>query len=147
MNLFETSAAQEILSRLNNISATTQPLWGKMNAAQMMAHCIAPFKAFFGEIRMKRRLMGILFGKMAKKKIYSDKPIPKGLPTDQSFKMSGEKDFIKERDELISYINRFAKEGYSVTSSVHPFFGKMSSQEWAVLGYKHMDHHLRQFGV
>lgn len=84
---------------------------------------------------------------MAKKKMFSTAPIGKGLPTDSQYKMSGEKDFEAEKESLIVYINRFATEGYTVTSSVHPFFGKMSAQEWAVLGYRHMDHHLKQFGV
>lgn len=147
MNLFETAAAEEVLSRLNHITANTSPQWGKMNAAQMMAHCQAPFRAYFGEIKMKRGLMGILFGKMAKKKLFSDKPWPKSLPTDKNFIIAEEKEFAIEKEKLVSCINHFVKEGYTVTASVHPFFGKMSSQEWAVLGYKHLDHHLKQFGV
>ncbi|MDQ6610442.1 MAG: DUF1569 domain-containing protein, partial [Bacteroidota bacterium] len=68
-------------------------------------------------------------------------------PTDPHYKMSDEKNFEEEKEKLIHYIDRFAKEGYTVTESVHPFFGKMSSQEWALLAYRHMDHHLKQFGV
>ncbi|MDB5207119.1 MAG: hypothetical protein JWR72_2194 [Flavisolibacter sp.] len=147
MNLFETTATEEILSRLNAIHSNTPAQWGKMNAAQMMAHCTATFKNYFGELKIKQAFIGKLFGKMAKKKMFSTAPIGKGLPTDSQYKMSGEKDFEAEKESLIVYINRFATEGYTVTSSVHPFFGKMSAQEWAVLGYRHMDHHLKQFGV
>jgi hypothetical protein len=147
MNLFEPAAAQEILTRMDGIKANTPANWGKMNAAQMMAHCQAPFRSYFGETKMKRGLMGILFGKMAKKKLFSDKPWPKGLPTDKSFIVTEEKEFDIEKAKLIDCINHFTKEGYTITACTHPFFGKMSSQEWAVLGYKHMDHHLKQFGV
>jgi hypothetical protein len=147
MNLFEPAAAEEILSRMEGIKAATPPSWGKMNAAQMMAHCQAPFKAYFGEIKMKRGLVGILFGKMARKKLFSNKPWPQGLPTDKRFRVREEKDFEAEKQKLVAYIRQFAEEGYTITASEHPFFGKMSSQEWAVLGYKHLDHHLKQFGV
>ena len=30
---------------------------------------------------------------------------------------------------------------------VHGFFGSMSGAEWGVTQYKHLDHHLRQFGA
>ena len=147
MNLFEPAAAQEILTRLNSIKQNTPANWGKMNAAQMMAHCTATFKNYFGELNIRQAFIGKLFGKMAKKKMFSNAPVSKGLPTDPNYKISGDKDFETEKKMLVNYINRFVTEGYTVTSRVHPFFGKMSSQEWALLGYKHMDHHLKQFGV
>ncbi len=53
MNLFEPNVAQEVLSRLNNITVTTTADWSKINAAQMMAHCRA-LKVYFGELKMKK---------------------------------------------------------------------------------------------
>jgi hypothetical protein len=147
MNLFEETAANEILSRLDKIQPTTQPQWGKMNAAQMMAHCEVPFHVYFGDMRLKRSLMGLLFGKMAKKKLFSGKPWPRNLPTAKQFRMAEQKEFDQEKTKLVNQINRFVKEGYNVTTSTHPFFGKMSSQEWATLAYNHLNHHLEQFGV
>lgn len=147
MNLFEQAAAQEVLSRLNTITANTPANWGKMNAAQMVTHCQAPFKVYFGEMKMKQALIGRLFGKIAKKKLLSPKPWSRNLPTSPEFKIADERNFNAERQRLIDYINRFSTEGYTITSTVHPFFGKMSSQEWATLAYKHLDHHLKQFGA
>ena len=148
MNLFEPVAAQEILSRLNSIKANTPAAWGTMNAAQMMAHCQATFNAYFTEEKVKRGLVSFLFGKIAKKKLFSDKPWPQGLPTAKSFVVKDERVFLVEKEKLTACIKHFAEEGYTViTERVHPFFGRMSSQEWATLGYKHLDHHLRQFGA
>ena len=147
MNLFEHSAVQEVLARLNTINANTPANWGKMNAAQMVAHCQATFQAYFGEIKMKRALIGRFFGKIAKRKLLSPKPWSRNLPTAREFKISNERNFEKERQKLIGYINRFVNEGYTITATKHPFFGEMSSQEWATLAYKHLDHHLRQFGA
>lgn len=147
MNLFETDAAQEVLSRLHRISAATPANWGKMNAAQMMAHCQATFQVYFGELKMKRSLMGYLFGSMAKKKLFGPQPWARNLPTAPEFRIAGEKEFDVEKQKLVEYITRFSNEGYTITSTLHPFFGKLSAQEWATLAYKHLDHHLKQFGV
>ena len=147
MNLFEPSSVAEVLFRLNNITAATPAQWGKMNAAQMMAHCQAPFQTYFGEKKLKRVLISYLFGKMAKKKLMGTQPWARNLPTAPQFKINDEREFAAEKRKLVDYINRFATEGYTITATVHPFFGKLSSQEWAVLAYKHLDHHLKQFGV
>jgi hypothetical protein len=146
-NLFEPTTAVEIISRLEKLQSATKPQWGKMNAAQMMAHCQAPFQVYFGEMKMKRGLMGILFGRIAKKKLFADKPWPRSLPTAKEFLVADERSFDQEKIRLVNLINRFAQDGYLVTVSVHPFFGKMSSQEWALFVYRHLDHHLQQFGV
>jgi hypothetical protein len=145
--LFEATTATEILNRLEKIQADTPPLWGKMNAAQMMAHCQAPFESFFSQKQLRRGLIGYLFGRVAKKKLFSEKPWPRSLPTAKAYTITNQREFNKEKEKLIGWINRFASEGYTVTTSTHPFFGKMSSQEWALLAYKHMNHHLTQFGA
>lgn len=92
--------------------------------------------------------MGVLFGKMAKKKLMSDKPFPKNLPTVKSFIMPDNLHFEEEKNKLIAQIKRLAIEGEKVfTKEPHPFFGKLTAPEWDALGWKHVDHHLQQFGV
>jgi hypothetical protein len=146
-SLFEPTSAAEIISRLSALQPSAQPHWGKMNAAQMMAHCQAPFEVYFGERKLQRPLIGRLFGKLAKKKLFSSEPWPHNLPTAKSFKVPDRMDFISERARLVQMIGRFAQEGYTIHEQTHPLFGKMSSQEWALFAYRHMDHHLQQFGV
>lgn len=147
MNLFEPTASEELLSRLRHLTATTPPQWGKMNAAQMMAHCQATFQVYFGELKLKRSLVGFLFGNMAKKKLFGPRPWVRNLPTAPEFRITGERAFQDERERLENYIHRFAEEGHTVSAPAHPFFGNLSAQEWALLAYRHLDHHLRQFGV
>ena len=146
-NLFEPATAETVISRLQQIQSSSQPQWGKMNAAQMMAHCQATFEVYFGEKKLKRGLASFLFGKMAKKKLFSNKPWPRNLPTAREFKIADKRDMAQEKEKLVHLIKRFSSEGYTITETVHPFFGKMSSQEWALFAYKHLDHHLTQFGV
>jgi hypothetical protein len=56
------------------------------------------------------------------------------------------KDFAAEQQRLIDWIDRFSAGGPErCTTHPHCFFGQMTPLEWATLGYKHLDHHLRQF--
>jgi hypothetical protein len=118
-----------------------------MNVAQMMAHCCAPLETYFTESKMKKSFIGILFGKVVFKQLISDKPWRKSLPTAKSFKIADERNFEEEKNKLVSIVDRFSTEGYTITSFTHPFFGKLSSQEYALFNYRHLDHHLQQFGV
>jgi hypothetical protein len=69
-------------------------------------------------------------------------------PTDKSFIVSEERDFVKERARLISLIDRFATAGpHGCTKHPHCFFGKLTPAQWGTGMYKHLDHHLRQFGA
>lgn len=146
-SLFEANVAEQIISRINNVDAETKPKWGKMNAAQMMAHCQTTFHFYFSGSNQKRTLGGFLFGRIAKRKLFSPKPWPRNLPTAKSFVVADERQFQEEKEKLIMEVKRFASEGYHVLALKHPFFGKMTSQEWSLFAYRHLDHHLQQFGV
>lgn len=147
-NLFEAQQAVEILLRLSKLNPGSAPLWGKMNVSQMMAHCQVPIEVALGEKELKRTVIGFVFGGIAKKQIISDKPIKKSLPTDPSFIVKDDRDFFSEFQKLENQIKKFTEsEPAKVAARSHPFFGKMSGEEWGVLNWKHLDHHLRQFGV
>ena len=118
-----------------------------MNCAQMLAHCQKPFLLAFGELKMKRGLVGKLLGGWAKKKfIVSEDPFGKNSPTDPQFRMTGTFDFEREQAGLIALVKRYGEEGAQATDP-HPFFGPLSANEWDRLMWKHIDHHLRQFDV
>jgi hypothetical protein len=146
-NLFEQTTAAEIISRIEKLQPTSQAQWGKMNVAQMLAHCCGPLEVYFDEKKAKRDLMGWLFGKFAFKQLIGDKPWKRNLPTAKEFKIKDSRNFEQEKSKLVSNLNRFSTEGYTITSFTHPFFGKLSSQEYALFNYRHLDHHLQQFGV
>jgi hypothetical protein len=59
-----------------------------------------------------------------------------------------EPEFIAERARLSTLVDRFANGGPTTcTTHPHTFFGSMTPEQWAILMYKHVDHHLRQFGA
>ena len=146
-SLFNPTVNKEMIDRILKMNPEKKPIWGKMSAAQMIAHSQAPFKVAFEELKLKRGILGILFGGIAKKKILGPEPFGKNLPTDNNFKIIGQPDFEKEKNKLVDYVQRFAKTGSDgITNEAHPFFGKLKLEEWDTLLYKHLDHHLRQFG-
>jgi hypothetical protein len=78
----------------------------------------------------------------------NDDPLRKNSPTAKSLVVSDERDLDKERERLTALIDKFVAGGAgSCTKNPHSFFGKMTPEQWAILMYKHLDHHLSQFGV
>ena len=134
-------------SRIKALKADSKPQWGTMDVAQTMAHCQQPLRVAIGQLRLKRSLIGILFGGMAKKKLLADAPWSKSMPTAPEFKVAGKKDFESERRTLLDLVRRFGEGGAaSLTQQPHPFFGPLTPEQWDTLQWKHLDHHLRQFG-
>lgn len=149
-NLFDATVANEVKGRAAQLEPQSQRLWGKMTAAQMLAHCSVSMQWAVGEARpdtiaLPLRLMGRLIKPMV---FRNDDPIRRNSPTAESLLVADDRDFSKERERLLGLIDRFLAGGPDgCTRAAHSFFGKMTPQEWAILTYKHLDHHLRQFGV
>ena len=146
-NLFEQKNAAELLSRLEKLKPITEAQWGKMKVDQMMAHVAITLETPFGPDR-KQNFLGKLFGKMAKKSIFSPKPFKKNSPTDPGFIVKDQRNFETEKARVINNIKRFSTSKPSdIVCKKHPFFGDFTAEDWAYLMHKHVDHHLKQFGV
>jgi len=146
--IFNKQDCQIIIDRINKITPATKPLWGKMNATQVMGHCAVSFEMATGRMQMKRVFVGFIFGRLAKKMIFSDKPFKKSTPTAKEFIMPLGKDFEEEKAILIAAIKDLNDRGPdAVKAGPHPFFGSLTLAEWDALIIKHTDHHLTQFGV
>lgn len=147
-DLFDAKQNQEILARLDQLTPEAPALWGKMSVGQMLAHCQVPLQVAFGDVRLKRSLVGFLFGGLAKKSLTSPHRFKPNLPTAPEFKVTGVREFASERQKLAQLVRRFATAGPAgLTAEPHPFFGRLTTAEWSILQWKHLDHHLRQFGV
>lgn len=137
-----------MLARIDRLQPTSARRWGKMDVAQMCAHCQQPLRVAVGELPLKRSLIGLLFGRMAKKKLLAPAPWQQGMPTAPEFVVRDARDFAKERDALRALVQRFGQRGPAgLTQGPHPFFGRLTAAEWQALQWRHLDHHLRQFGV
>ena len=145
-NLFDPVVKQDIIVRINKLTPESKPLWGKMNVSQMLAHLQVPIGVADGTQKLKRTLFGRIVGPMVKSIIYNDKPFKRSLPTDPSFVMFGsEKDFETEKQKLLVMVNNFTET--AIVNETHVFFGKLTKEQWSKGTWKHLDHHLTQFGV
>jgi hypothetical protein len=148
-NMFEAARVEELKQRMARLRPGNERLWGKMNAAQALAHCSGTIEMALGERNPPRMLLGRIFGRMVKPMaLGNDEPLRRNTPTVKGFAVQDERDLAAEWERLRGLIDRFAAarpEG--CTPHPHGFFGPLTPEQWATLMYKHLDHHLRQFGV
>lgn len=146
-SMFVQADRDALLARIAVLRPEAQRRWGKLDAPRMLAHCQQPLRVALGELQLKRGLIGFLFGGMAKRKLLSEKPWDPGMPTAPEFKVAGSGDFAKERAALVALVQRFSGGPAVLTKDPHPFFGVLTAEQWDTLQWKHLDHHLRQFGA
>ncbi|MFS0881829.1 DUF1569 domain-containing protein [Metabacillus niabensis] len=147
-SIFASKHKDEILNRIDSLSANSQPIWGKMDVAQMLSHCSSFQDIAMGYSFPKRGWLGIVVGGFAKPIFYNDKPAPKNMSTIPAILIADKREFEIEREKLKQKIITLQKNGpEKCTSHPHPFFGKLTPEQWGKGIYKHLDHHLRQFGV
>ena len=146
--VFNPNDYQEINTRLNKLAADSKAHWGTMNVPQMLAHCGEALKVATGEVKRPRMLMGYIMGPLFKSMLINEKPYPKGVRTDPHFIITGAHDFTTEKEKFSSALKKFSDGGEkNATTHKHPFFGTFQQKDWGRIVYKHLDHHLTQFGI
>ncbi|HTQ58943.1 MAG TPA: DUF1569 domain-containing protein [Candidatus Solibacter sp.] len=148
-NLFEAARGEELKQRIMQMKPDSARLWGKMSPAQALEHCSRGMEMALGDKNLPRAMVGRILGWMVKPKVMSnDEPLRRNSPTMKELVVQDEPDLGMERARLCGLIDRFAAAGPAgCTTHPHSFFGRLTPEEWAILMYKHLDHHLRQFGV
>ncbi|HEX4808371.1 MAG TPA: DUF1569 domain-containing protein [Bryobacteraceae bacterium] len=148
-SLFEAGAVEQIKERLARLQPDCQREWGTMTAAQAIAHCAAGMEWAVGERIPPRMLLGRIMGWVMKPIVLgNERPMRPGSPTSRDLVVRDQRDLGTERERLGGLIDRFVAAGpKGCTVHPHSFFGRLTPEEWAELTYKHLDHHLRQFGV
>lgn len=148
-NIFEIKTTEEVINRINQLSSSSNNLWGKMNVSQMLAHCNVTYEMIYTDKYPKpnsfKRFMMKLF---VKKIVVGDKPYPKNGRTAPEFVITEKREFDIEKSRLIEYIEKTQKLGekHFRNKSSHSF-GNLTKNEWNTMFYKHLNHHLSQFGV
>jgi hypothetical protein len=148
-NIFDNQENAAVIDRINKLSAATPPIWGKMNAAQMLAHCNVTFELVFTDTHEKPgKLKKFLLKLFVKNIVVGEKNYSKNGRTAPQFVMADDKDFEKEKAALIGHITKTEELGgaHFHNKDSHSF-GVLTEQEWNNMFYKHLDHHLNQFGV
>ncbi|MGF9696781.1 DUF1569 domain-containing protein [Paenibacillus sp. MABNR03] len=146
--IFDLSHAKGILMRIDQLAQDSQPQWGRMDVAQMLAHCTSFHDVATGKSHSSRSWLGMFIGKFVKPILYNDKPIPRNMSTIPTIMIVDEREFEVEKEKLKQNIMTLQRNGPKTCANQrHPFFGVLTSEEWGKGIYKHLDHHLKQFGV
>lgn len=148
-NIFSPSVTDEVISRIEALSLDTKPKWGKMSVDQMLAHCNVAYEMAFTEKHPKpNALMRFMLKTFVKKGVVNETPYPKNSRTAPAFIITDARNFKEEKERLIAFLKKCSDLGESYFEGKEsPSFGNMTAQEWNNLFYKHLDHHLTQFGV
>lgn len=148
-NIYNPQTIIEFKNRIEKIEESSVALWGKMNAYQMLKHCTENDKMLLREKGYKRLFIGRLFGKMAlNSNIKNEEPLARNSPTHPDLKFDGSGDLEAQKREWINVLDRYPRSKPKFeTTFIHPFFGKMTEVQISKFAFKHIDHHLSQFGV
>jgi hypothetical protein len=144
--LWQEDVRRELTARLEKLSPAAPAEWGKMNASQMLAHLNNSFLMATGELPVKSKKLPIRFTPLKQLIIYV-LPFPKGAPTARELISRDPGNWDIERENLRNRINGFTTADRIDLAAEHPAFGRMTPKTWGVLGYRHIDHHFRQFGA
>ena len=144
--LFAEQHRTGLLARVERVTADTQPTWGKMNAELMLAHLVESMRMAIGELEVKPKRLPIRFPPLRELVVYW-LPWPKGSPTAPELLPSNPRTVEESKRELQRLVSLFAQRGANLQWPRHPAFGNLSRKGWGVLTWRHIDHHLRQFGV
>ena len=139
---------ETMLGILNRLSSSKTPLWGKMNAQEMVEHLsdmlmmsrgIGNFTIDVDAETIARRQQFLL----------SDKEMAKNIAVPFT------KDIIELRhDELELALDEFTEEWMNFTeyyennpsaSVIHPYYGDLDFNLWLKMHDKHFMHHFKQF--
>lgn len=135
-----------MIQRIQSLQPESKAIWGKMTADQMLKHSNEAIKIAFGEAHLKMNFLMRFLGKILKNKVLNSE-FKKNSPTAPEFIFSESYDFEIAKNELITNFGRFCEDQKAIKVWFHPFWGKMTKEDWDKLMWKHLDHHLRQFGV
>ena len=148
-NIFTKEVTDEVIERIAKLTANTQSNWGSMSVGQMLAHCCVAYEMVYTDKHPKpNAFLKMILKLLVKKSVVSEKPYPKNGKTAPQFLIKEERDFEKEKGRLIDYIRKTQELGEKEFEGKESHsFGKLTIDEWNNLFYKHVDHHLTQFGV
>jgi hypothetical protein len=143
--LHDPSFQASVRARLGRLRPDTKPAWGKMSVDQMLWHCNQGLAMALGRLTppaSRPPIPGAII-----KWVTLNLPWPKNAPTAPTFVARQQYDFEAERDRCLAQVTELASQPLDKAQPPHPLFGAMTGREQSRLQAKHLDHHLKQFGV
>ena len=148
-NLRNKEAGQQIIERARRLQPDSQALWGSMSVTEMLHHCnkvheqlLTPATSSAKKTTIKQYVLRWLV-------LYILPHFPKNAQTPKALRTKGiisEVEFEKQKGQFIETVQRFVDSTEPIAHH-HPYFGNLNTEQWGLTSWKHVDHHLRQFGV
>lgn len=143
--IFNPATLAQVTERIHALSAGDAPRWGTMHVDQMLRHCCMNEEMLLGKKHYPRLFIGRLFGPATRRKMLKDDaPLGHNKPTHPELKIRERGDVETLKSEWTALLKAYETLGSK--GLVHPFFGSLTREEIGRVAYKHIDHHLRQFG-
>lgn len=146
--LFDAQTYQDVVRRIESLRPDSTRQWGKMSPTQALEHTSRTLEMALGRGSGKQLFLGKLISWKFRAEFLGEKPFRKNSPTGPDFIVKGEPDFAATKARILNLLAEFHALGeHGSDGHVHGFFGPLTGSEWGVTQFKHLDHHLRQFGV
>ena len=148
-NIFTQEVSGEIINRINSLTPESKGLWGKMSVAQMLAHCNVTYEMVYENKHPKPNfLMKFILKSFIKNIVTNETPYKNSSSTAPAFIIKNDRDFVVEKKRLIDYISKTQQLGENYFDGKESLsFGNLTKSEWNNMFFKHINHHLSQFGV
>ena len=144
--IFNPIDRDRLLARIQSLGPSSQRKWGTMTVAKALSHMGDQLSTGLGDIQVRQIRSAVSLPPVRWLVIYW-MPWPKGVKTAPELLQTDIQEIGPARDRLIQILDRSVEKGPQGVWSAHPLFGNISGKDWGFLGAKHLDHHLRQFGV
>lgn len=145
--MLNSSDRKALSERVGALTPAMAPRWGRMDVSAMLAHLCEAARMSLGDLPVKSKNKRAFQVFPLKHLFLYVVPFPKGLPTAPELLAGPAGPIETQRARLLELWARYGADSKDGIGPTHPIFGPLSRQEWGVLGHKHSDHHLRQFGV
>ena len=146
--LWDEAARRTLLERARRLSPESRPQWGSFTVDRMLAHVVDGFRMATGELAVRPKKVRLPIGRWPLNVLFIHLVgMPKHAPTARELIARPPAPLAEELRALDAQMALLASMHERTDWPAHPVFGKLSRRAWGVLGYKHLDHHLRQFGV
>jgi hypothetical protein len=146
--IFDPSTRDDVLRRIDAVQPGSERQWGKMSAGQMFEHLARTLEMPAGRRPTNQVFIGKLISWIFKSQFLGEKPFSRNSPTGPEFIVKDDPSLEAGRAKVKAMLAELCAGGeQGCDGRVHAFFGPLTGAQWGVGTYKHVDHHLRQFGV
>lgn len=136
----------ELVERLGHLRPETRAQWGSLDAARMLCHLADSLHAGLGRLAVAPGQGPAILRHFPMKQLaLTVIPMPKGAKAPPELLATAPGDFESDRRRVVEGMEESAAS--SGRGPEHFLFGAMSMEQWNALQWKHIDHHLRQFGM